>query len=224
MNRQAFEAEALKLGLHPTQADLDAFEAFEDALYKANETRNLTRAPKDECWYRHFIDSVLFQDQFAQGARVLDIGCGPGFPCWPLAALRRDLLVVALDSSGKALDFLRAHPLPNLSIVQDRAEDWDAREKFDVVTGRALAPLPAQLELSAAFAKVGGIVAPMRTPNDALEIERLRDNPLGLELEAIVDRALMPIEAPRRMPIWRKTRRTPRDFPRRWGEMRRKPL
>ena len=61
------------------------------------------------------------------------------------------------------LGFLASQPLPNLEIVQGRAEEWEAREAFDVVTGRALAPLAIQLELSAGLARIGGAVIPMRT-------------------------------------------------------------
>src|ERR1041384_4679794 len=134
-------------GLELTPEQVAQFEAFEAKLYEANAVMNLTRVPREECWLRHFVDSLLFQDLIPLNARVLDIGTGPGFPAWPLACARPDLQVTALDSNGKMLGFLRSQPLPNLEVVQERAEEWGAFERFGVVTGRALAPLPVQIEL-----------------------------------------------------------------------------
>lgn len=224
MNREAFLSACRSLNLELSEAQLGAFERFEAELYAANETRNLTRIPKEESWLRQFVDCLLFHDLIPEGARVLDIGSGPGFPAWPLACARPDLTVTALDSSGKMLGFLMEQPLSNLIPVLDRAETWGEREAFDVVTGRAVAPLSIQLELSAPASAVGGCVIPMRTENDLPEIERLRENPLGLELERVERRILPVLEAPRVFPVFRKTGRTPKNFPREWAAIRKKPI
>lgn len=183
---------------------------------------NLTRVPRQEAWLRHFVDSLLFQDLIPVGARVLDIGSGPGFPAWPLACARPDLSVVAVDSSGKMLRFLRSQPLSNLEVVQARAEEWGVREEFDVVTGRAVAPLPLQLELSAPPLRVGGQLIPMRTPADDLR-EPLWEA-LGLRPAGRYDRTLPATDVVRVFPTFVKERPTPEIFPRRWAEMRSRPL
>ena len=201
---------------------LDRFERFEDALYRANEVMNLTRVPRDECWLRHFLDSLLVARLIPHRASVLDIGTGPGFPAWPLAVARPDLAVTALDSSGKMLGFLESQPLPNLEIVQGRAEEWDEREAFEIVTGRALAPLPIQIEVSAGLVRAGGAVIPMRTPNDdphGIDLE-----PLGLELQSVETVELPILHAPRTFPVYRKVARTDQSFPRRWAEIKDAPL
>lgn len=183
---------------------------------------NLTRIPREEAWLRHFVDSLLFQDLVLQDAEVLDIGTGPGFPAWPLACARPDLKVVALDSNGKMLGFLRSQPLPNLEVVQERAEEWDQRERFDVVTGRAVAPLPIQLELSAPFLKVGGLLIPMRTPADNLaepDWEVLGLRPAGLHR-----RRLPGTDAVRVFPLFAKESPCPSWCPRRWAEMKSNPV
>ena len=202
--------------------DPDAFAAFEAALYRANETTNLTRIPREEAWLRHFVDSLLFHDLIPEGSRVLDVGTGPGFPAWPLALARPDLRVVALDSGGKMLGFLRSQPLPNLEVVQARAEEWGVREAFDAVTGRAVAPLPLQLELSAPPLRIGGLLVPMRTPADDLG-EPLWEA-LGLRPSGVHRRELPGTDVVRVFPTFVKEAPTPDGFPRRWAEMRARPL
>jgi 16S rRNA (guanine527-N7)-methyltransferase len=208
--------ELAKLGL---TADLEAIAAFEEDLYAQNAVMNLTRVPREEAWLRHILDSLLIAEFIPKGAAVLDIGTGPGFPAWPLALARPDVQVTALDSSGKMLGFLRRHPLTNLTALQQRAEELLLADVFDVVTGRALAPLAIQLELSARPCRKGGIVLPMRTPNDLPEIERLA-SVLGLELEEVHRRTLPVIDAERVFPVYRKKKRTPSGFPRPWAKMR----
>lgn len=222
MDEKALKSWCEAHGLHISDRQLAAFTKFEEALYTANEVMNLTRVPRDECWIRHFADSLLIQDLLPQKSTVLDIGTGPGFPAWPLACVRPDMQVTALDSNGKMLGFLRTQPLPNVAIEEARAEEWQVRERFDVVTGRALAPLPIQLEVSAAFCKVGGFVLPMRTPNDDLTAPDVKN--LGLELEQVYERPLQEIDAVRLFPLYRKVAKTPRTYPRRWAEIKIRPL
>ena len=213
---------ARSLGLELSPAHLAAFAAFEKELYRANETVNLTRVPQEEAWLRHTLDSLLIVPLLPNGAEVLDIGTGPGLPAWPLALARPDLRVTALDSAGKMVRFLRSQALPNLEVLQGRAEEWEEREAFDVVTGRAVAPLAIQVELSARLARIGGAVIPMRTPGDDLEDIEL--GPLGLELERVETATLPVIGAERVFPVYRKVRRTEEFFPRRWAEMRAIPM
>jgi len=225
MDRSRFVEACLALAtpLELSESQLNAFEAFEDALYRQNEVMNLTRIAKEECWLRHFVDSVLFQDLIPANSVALDIGTGPGFPAWPLACARPDLHVVGLDSSGKMLGFLRANFLPNLKVVLNRAEDWAERDAFDFVTGRALAPLGIQLELSAHLCKIGGIVGPMRSSSEFEEV-RKDVSRLGLELWKVEERMLPGTDIVRIMPLYRKAALTPARYPRTWAEMKKRPL
>lgn len=224
MDRASFTQAAQTVGLSLTSEQLDAFEQFEERLYATNAVMNLTRVPREECWIRHFLDSLLFQDLIPTGASVLDIGTGPGFPAWPIACARPDVTVTALDSSGKMLGFLQRNPLPNLEPVLARAEEWGVHEKFDFVTGRAVAPLAGQLELSAPTAKVGGSVVPMRTPAERAEAQRFPVAELGLELEKIESRPLPNTDIVRLFPIFQKVKKTPARYPRSWPEIRNRPI
>jgi 16S rRNA (guanine527-N7)-methyltransferase len=211
-------------GLPCSTEMLDQLHAFVTDLYSLNETRNLTRVPKEEFWLRHVVDSLLVHSLLPEGATVLDIGTGPGFPAWPLAWARHDLRITALDSSNKMLGFLARHGLPNLKAVLGRAEEWGVRERFDLVTGRAVAPLAIQLELSAAPCQVGGVVIPMRSANDQHEIQAKDFSVLGLALEKVERRTLPDVGAERLFPAYRKVAKTPREYPRKWADIRRKPL
>lgn len=224
MDRIRFAEACTHLGIKLTSLQLQAFEAFEDRLYHTNSLTNLTRVPIEECWLRHFLDSLLFQDLVPKRSKVLDIGSGPGFPSFPLACARPDLQITALDSSGKMTGFLKTVAPENLRVVTDRAEEWQVRDIFNVVTGRALAPLSTQLELSAGPCKLNGMIIPMRTPaeSDGFDFPGLKQ--LGLKLEAITHRALPETEIVRAFPVYRKVAPTPAKFPRRWAEMKKAPL
>lgn len=195
---------------------------WRQALYEANIQRNLTRVPFAECDARHFAESCLILDFLPEGASVLDIGTGPGFPAYPLAVVRPDLSITALDSNGKMLGFLAAYPLPNLTIVSERMEDTGLREKFDVVTGRAVAPLPLQLELSATACKVGGRVIPFRSAREELDAPYLER--LGLKLTGTFTRNVGDPFPDRVFPIYDKVARTEKGFPRTWSAMKKAPL
>ncbi|RYG63615.1 16S rRNA (guanine(527)-N(7))-methyltransferase RsmG [bacterium] len=222
MDRARLAEFAYQRGIPLDDEVLDRFEAFEAALYARNEVMNLTRVPREECWLRHFLDSLLIAPLLPSGGTVLDIGTGPGFPAWPLAVARPGVAFTALDSSGKMLGFLASQPLPNLEIVQGRAEEWEERDAFDVVTGRALAPLAIQAEVSAGLVKIGGAFIPMRTPNDDPEGVDLSE--LGLKLERVATAELPVLDAPRTFPIYRKLEATSDFYPRPWAEIKKAPL
>ena len=224
MNKPILVDFCLSKDITLSQIQLDQFEKFENTLYETNQTTNLTRVPQEECTVRHFIDSLLIVDLIPQNATVLDIGSGPGFPSWPLACARPDIKVLAVDSSTKMAQFLMSQQLPNLRVKITRAEEFAKREKFDVVTGRAVAPLEIQLELCAAFCKKGGIVIPFRTPNDKDQIQKQRFELLGLRLEDVIERELPTTDVMRVFPVYRKINATPAKYPRPWATIKASPL
>lgn len=224
MDAERFRVAAAQLGLQLLLEQVALFERFEAALYEANTTHNLTRVAREDSWNRHFLDSLLIHDLLPTGAAVLDVGAGPGFPAWPLACARPDLNVMALDSNRKMLAFLASQPLANLRVVQARAEEWKAPHPFDVVTGRAVAPFAAQLEISAGHCNIGGLVIPMRTTAERDLLDKVNLRPLGLSLVRAERRALPGTDVVRLFPIYKKVAPTHRGYPRRWAEIKQKPL
>jgi len=214
----------LSLGFPLTEEQMLQFSGFEQALYQTNQTTNLTRVPPEQFETRHLLDSLLFLDLIPGNAELLDIGCGPGFPCWPIACARPDVKVLGMDSANKMIQFLKSVKLPSLWAKTIRAEERPYRDQFDVVTGRALAPLAIQLELSALPCRVGGAIVPMRTESEREAIEEFPAAQLALILEAIIERELPGADAKRLFPIFRKAGPTPQKYPRSWAEIRRRPM
>lgn len=223
MNRDDLRTGAAALDVTLSDDQLDRFEEFEEAIYAANEVMNMTRVAREECVSRHFLDSLLMARFCPPGTTVLDIGTGPGLPAWPLACGLDDIEVDAIDSSSKFIGFLEKQVLPNLRAFQIRAEESDVREAYDIVTGRAVAPLLIHLELAAPACRIGGLVVPMRSAHDDVSQADSFARRLGLERTDTVTATIPGTDIPRQFPLYRKVRFTPARFPRLWADIRRAP-
>ena len=100
---------------------------------------------------------------------MLDIGCGPGFPSIPLAIARKDLYIMALDSTQKKIAFVQESAkicaLSNLRAISARAEDKKTIQslgKFDFVVSRAVARLNILCELALPYTKTGGYMLALK--------------------------------------------------------------
>ena len=121
----------------------------------------------------HFIDCLAAAAFFPEGASVIDVGCGAGFPTLPLAICRPDLHITALDATAKRVNYVAetaallglAHTKTLCARAEDAAKDPSLREAFDVATGRAVAALPVLCELCLPFIKIGGAFIAMKGKN-----------------------------------------------------------
>ena len=140
--------------------------AYHRLLLEWNARMDLTNVPEEEMALRHYADSLLplaRKEWFPDGARLIDVGTGAGFPGMPLAIARPDLKVTLLDSQRKRCDFLSAVcdelKLPNVTVLHARAEDGARgalREQMDVAVARAVAPLNVLAEYLLPYVRVGG--------------------------------------------------------------------
>ncbi len=159
--------EAQKQGVMLTQDMLGKYETYAKKLIEANEVMNLTTVVDMEgIQLRHFYDSLspLFFGIIKNGASVIDVGTGAGFPGLPLKIARDDISLTLSDSLNKRLEFLKSVTKEigiNSQIVHARAEDLGQdkahREQYDVCVSRAVAPLNVLAELTIPFVKIGGI-------------------------------------------------------------------
>ena len=175
LNLSEFEAKfkeaTEKNGIEPLSAQItENFYKFAEHLLAVNQITNLTAIRDiDGIIFKHFVDSLLVSSYIPKGVRVLDLGCGPGFPSLPLAIARADLEIVGLDSTAKKIAFVNETAamlsLKNLHAVVGRAEDDATMKKlgaFDVVTSRAVANPVVLCELSLPYLKIGGIMLAMK--------------------------------------------------------------
>lgn len=137
----------------PAETIAAELEQFYDLLTRWQRAQNLvSRETLHQFWTRHIADSLQALPLLrASDQHFLDLGSGGGLPGVPLAiALERRHVLV--EPNARKASFLRgvARELgAPIRVVQGRAEDLDSRETPDVITARALAPLPRLLALSA---------------------------------------------------------------------------
>lgn len=210
------------------------FEKFRALLLEYNEKYNLTTILEEkDMLYKHFLDSVAGERFFKEGARVCEIGSGAGFPSIPLKILRRDLKLDLFESVGKKCEFLRAvvdnFGFQDVNIYNIRAEDGakkaEFREKYDVVTARAVARMNTLSEYCMPFVKVGGKFVAYKS-GDISEIEEAESayKILGGRCKEIFRYALPEGYGERSIVVIEKVKPTPPKYPRGQGKERKQPL
>jgi 16S rRNA (guanine527-N7)-methyltransferase len=189
-----------------------------------------------EVAHKHYLDSLtcLLARDPAEGERVADLGSGAGFPGLVLALVRPQARFTLLDSSQKRADFLRLAAtelgLVNVEVVTSRAEEagrnHEHRDRYDVVTARALAPLRILLEYGLPLARVGGCLLAMKGPEAEAELAASQHalSVLGAG-EVQTRRVTLPDGAGERVLILVEKRdTTPSRYPRVAGMPGRRPL
>ena len=208
---------------------------FADLLVETNKITNLTAITDDNgIILKHFIDCASISEHVDSGAGLIDVGCGAGFPSIPLAIIRPDLTITALDSTGKKIDFVKSVAsklnLRNLTAICARAEDFAAenRETFDISTSRAVARLNVLAEISLPLVRVGGKFIAMKSNKGSEEYTEASSGikKLGATLEAFTEQSFSFKEEVinREFYIFSKTRLTPKEFPRKYAQILKKPL
>ena len=212
-----------KYGHELSQNQINQFLIYMDFLLEENQKYNLTAITnKDEVVIKHFVDSVLPLKEIPQGARVIDVGTGAGFPGVPLKILRPDIKLTLLDSLQKRINFLN-NLLEKLNIkgvttVHSRAEDYaiKEREKFDVAISRAVASVPTLSEYLIPYVKVGGCVVMYKglSAEEEMTSGQKAIQTLGAKVEKVIDFVLTEVESTRKVAILRKTKPTDKKYPR----------
>lgn len=210
------------------------FEKFKDLLLEYNQKYNLTSIlEEEEIYIKHFYDSVYPQKYFSEGAKVVEIGSGGGFPSIPLKIVRKDLYFTLIESTGKKCAFLNTAVeslgLGDVKILNIRAEDGgrkeNFREKFDFAVARAVARLNVLAEYCLPFVKVGGrFIAYKGDCSEELEESKNALKILGGEIEKTESFTLPKDVGKRTVVIIKKVKNTPEKYPRGRGLERKKPL
>ena len=204
---------------------------FGAAMVRQNEVMNLTAITEDtQVAKLHLLDSLtVLCCADLKGKKLIDVGCGAGFPGVPLAIACPEAKVTLLDSLGKRMKWLE-EVLPTLGVdaecVTARAEEAVAsrRESYDFATSRAVARLNILLELTAPYVKVGGAVLAMKGAAAKEELAECANSikKLGLKLEEVRE---FPIDGTSHAVIvLRKVAHTPTQYPRRFAKIKQNPL
>lgn len=228
--------QALRDGLRELDLPLDddrqkTLCQFGSAVVEQNKVMNLTAITEPEQVAKlHLVDSLtVLTVQALAGKKVIDVGCGAGFPGVPLKIACPDMELTLLDSLGKRMTWLET-VLPTLGVqaecITARAEEAvaDRRESYDYATSRAVARLPILLELTAPYVKVGGAVLAMKGTAARQELEESKKaiRILGLQVESVTE---FPMDGTSHTVIvLRKIAPTPKQYPRRYAKIKQSPL
>ena len=227
----ALQAGLPQLGLELKDTTQQTLCAFGNAVIEQNKVMNLTAITQpDQVAKLHLLDSLsLLTLTDLQGKRVIDVGCGAGFPGVPLKIACPEAQLTLLDSLGKRMTWLETI-LPQLGVeaecVTARAEEAvvSRREQYDVATSRAVARLNILLELTAPYVKVGGLVLAMKGTAAQEELDEAKNaiRRLGLKVEKVAE---FPIDdTAHTVIVLRKVAPTPAQYPRRYAKIKQSPL
>lgn len=233
--RQRLIDGAKGLGLKISREQSEKFQRYMELLIEWNEKLNLTAITEpEEIVEKHFIDSItlLLACKPKEGAKLLDVGTGAGFPGVPAKIMRPDLKVTLLDGSNKRLNFL-GELCGELGIecerVHKRAEeaglDRRMRESYDLVTARAVAQLRVLCEYCLPLVKMKGFFVAMKGPGageELTEAKKALDILGGDRVE--VKQVQLPNAGERNLVVVQKLSFTPKGYPRHGGTISKHPL
>ena len=212
-----------------SDGQIDTLCRFGEALIEKNAVMNLTAITEPSAVAQlHFLDCIaLLNAADFHGKRVIDVGCGAGFPGVPLKIAEPSIRLTLLDSLAKRMNWL-SETLPALDaeIITARAEEFAAqrREQYDLATSRAVARLNVLAELCLPFVRVGGKFLAMKGALAQEEVEEARRG-----IERLGGHVLRIFEYPvadavHKAVVIEKLRPTPPQYPRAFAKIKKSPL
>lgn len=234
ISKELLKASCESLGIVITDEAVDRFDKYAEMLVDYNNKVNLTAitAP-DDIVIKHFVDSLcLMKFVVLDGKRIIDVGTGAGFPGAALLCANPELDITMIDSVNKKLDFIR-FLVKELglaaNIITIRAEDAakkpEFRERFDVVTSRAVASLNVLSEYSVPLVRVGGVFAPLKAVLSSEEDQRGCGAIANLGAKVVEKKQyIIPDGSEREIIIAKKISQTPSKYPRAFAQISKKPL
>jgi len=234
MNKETFIEELKKINIEITEEQLQKLEKYYEILVEENKKINLTSiTEKKEVYLKHFYDSLTLTKAIDLNTTqtLCDVGTGAGFPGIVLKIMYPNLKITLIDSQQKRVKFLKETikklELTEIEAIHTRMEEYTkiTKEKFDIITSRAVANTNVLLEIGANSLKIDGYFILMKA-NATEEIKKMNHalKELNLKKEQIIEFSL-PIENSIRTLIKiRKVDRTPNKYPRDFIKIKKKTL
>ena len=214
-----------------SDGQIDTLCRFGEVLIEKNAVMNLTAITEPSAVAQlHFLDCIaLLNAADFREKRVIDVGCGAGFPGVPLKIAEPSIRLTLLDSLAKRMNWL-SETLPALGvdaeIITARAEEFAAqrREQYDLATSRAVARLNVLAELCLPYVRVGGKFLAMKGALAQEEVEEARRG-----IERLGGHVLRIFEYPvadavHKAVVIEKLRPTPPQYPRAFAKIKKSPL
>ena len=233
MNKEQFINELKKININISVDTLEKLNKYYNILVDENKKYNLTTITEEEDVYlKHFYDSLtIIKIIDLNNQYLLDIGSGAGFPGLVLKIVFPNLKIDLLDSTTKRCLFLEKVinelNLKDINVINARAEEYakENREKYDIVTSRAVAPLKHLLEYSIPVLKINGSFISLKS-NINEEIKNINNyyNKLYLNQETIINFEL-PFEfSLRTLYKVTKYKKTPQIYPRIYSQIKKREI
>ena len=167
MNKEEFIKQLKELGINITEEQLEKLDKFYKMLIEWNEKINLTRITDEKDVYlKHFYDSLTIAKvvDLSTKKTLCDIGTGAGFPGVVLKIIYPNLKITLIDSLRKRVNYLneiiKSLDLKDIVAIHSRGEDY--KEKFDVVTARAVANIENLVKYTMHLTNENGIFVAMK--------------------------------------------------------------
>lgn len=227
--------ETKKNGMELSDKQIAQFNLYYELLTAKNTVMNLTAITEyNDVVKKHFIDSMMISRvlDMKKISSLCDVGTGAGFPGIPLKIVYPHLHLTLVDSVGKRVNFLsevvEKLGLEDVEAIHSRTEDLahnsKYREKYDLVTARAVASMNVLSEYCIPYAKIGGYFAAYKSGNIEEEIENAKNavKTLGGKIEKTHVFELY--DMGRSIVLIKKVNSTPKIYPRKAGTPSKNPL
>ncbi len=235
MDKNTLKEKLIKYNIRFINEDINKLVSFEEMLIEENKIHNLTSITDENgILFKHFIDSMLPENIFKENSKIIDIGCGGGFPSIPLSIIRKDIQITAIDSTNKKINFVNnvknslnlLNLEPKCVRIEDIANSTTYREQFDYAISRAVAPLNTIIEYSAPLLKDNGIIVAYKGSNYEEEIKTAKNalNLLNCSLMEVKQYKIEEIDSNRAVILIKKCGKIPPKYPRKQNKPRINPL
>ena len=234
MNQDSFIKALADLNIFITEDQLKQLYKYYELLVEKNKVMNLTGITEvDQVYLKHFYDSLTLNKiiDLKNVNSLCDVGTGAGFPGLVIKILFPHINVTLVDSLNKRINFLNEVinelKLEGIEAIHARAEEFAIknREKYDVVTARAVTTLNVLSEFCLPLVKKNKYFIPMKANiNNEIEESNRALKVLGGKIEKIIEFKLPVENSNRTLVLIKKEVRTNNKYPRTFAEIKKRPL